>query len=341
MQRYFPLIVVLLLACETRAAQLKANDPSFNNGPALSECAQKSIPVPAGVYYVASTIETGADHGGRLVGVGRSCEEMAEFVYFKQPVTVLVWNGKPGTTLLHIQRQGFVVEDLTLQGASWKKNWDPPGTGSLVDVEQAFPINSNNRPCGNITFNRVTFLAAAYGVRVLRGDHGDHLALRDCVSEGCNIVYQSNEPQSVECFVDHLTVKLNCKYVFDFKAGGRFQCNHVLLTGQCTGAILSLGDAAANTGPDENNGYYELFVFLDNVVGNPKIAGSKPIRIVEEQTANHPAIVKVRGWSCNMPAPADPLCIQRSSKSEISVYIDKVGARDFQRLLWPSPEVTK
>jgi hypothetical protein len=331
MQRFFPLMLVLILVCGARAAELKPNDPSFDNGPGLSARAQKSIPVPAGVYYVASTIETGADHGGKLVGVGRSCEEMPEFVYFKQPLTVLVWNGKPGGTLLHIQRQGFVVEDLTLQGASWKKNWDPPGTGSLVDIEQAFPLNSKNRPCGNITFNRVTFLAAAYGVRVLRSDHGDHLALRDCVSEGCNIVFQSNEPQSVECFVDHLTVKLNCERIFDFRAGGRFQCNHVVLTGQCTGAILSLGDKDANTGPDINANYYEVGgLFLDNVVKN--------VRIVEEQTTNHPAIVKVRGFMASRVTPAAPPVVQLNKDSRIDVNIDVLWSSTGQHIVWPAPE---
>jgi hypothetical protein len=331
MRHSFSLILALLLCSESIAAQLKPNDPTFDNGPALSECAQKAIPLPAGVYYVRSTIETGADHGGRLVGVGRSCEQMAEFIYFKQPVTVLVWNGRPGATLLHIQRQGFVVEDITLQGASWRKNWDPPGIGSLVDIEQAAPPNSNNRPCGNITFNRVTFLAAAFGVRVLRGDHGDHLALRDCVSEGCNIVFQSNEMQSVESFVDHLTVKLNCQYVFDFRAGGRFQCNHLALTGQCTGAILSLGDKSANSGPDRNANFYEIDgLFLDNVVRN--------IRIVEEKNAGLPAIVKVRGFMASLVTPADPPVVQLNKASRIDVAIDVLYSPTGQRIVWPVPE---
>jgi hypothetical protein len=287
--------------------------------------------VPAGVYYVRSTIETGADHGGKLVGAGRTCEEMAEFIYFKQPVTVIVWNGKPGATLLHIQRQGFVVEDLTLQGASWKKNWDPPGTGSLVDIEQATGNGNIARPCGNITFNRVTFLAAAFGVRVLRGNHGDHLALRDCVSEGCNIVFQVNEPQSVESFVDHLTVKLNCQHIFDFRSGGRFQCNHVALTGQCAGAVLSLGNKDANTGPDINSNYYEIDgLFLDNVVRN--------VRIVEEQTANHPAIVKIRGFMASRVTPADPPVVQLNKDSRIDVDINVIYSWTNQHIVWPAAE---
>jgi hypothetical protein len=197
-----------------------------------------------------------------------------------------------------------------------------------VDIEQAFPVNSNNRPCGNITFNRVTFLAAAYGVRVLRGDHGDHLALRDCVSEGCNIVFQSNEPQSVECFVDHLTVKLNCQYIFDFRAGGRFQCNHVVLTGQCSGAILSLGDKDANSGPDRNANFYEIDgLFLDNV--------ARKVRIVEEQTAGRPAIVKVHGFMASLVTPADPAVVQLNKDSRIEVAIDVLWSPTGQHIVWP------
>ena len=327
LREWLVLTISIVHASVALGIPLQPNDPKYDNGPALSDCCRRSIAIPSGVYYVRSTIETGVDHGGKLTGVGRSCEEMPESVYFNQPVTVLVWNGAPGGTLLHVQRQGFVVEDIALQGASWKKNWDPRGTGSLVDIEQATGGDQNHqRPCGNITFTRVSFLAAGYGVRVIKSDHGDHIALRDCVSEGVNIVYQSNEPQSVECYVDHLTCKLDGKYVFDFRAGGRFQCNHVVVTGKWD-AVLSLGDAAANSGPDINSNYYDLFVFADNAVRN--------LCLVKEQTANHPAIVNVHGYMASRVTPADPPVVQLNKKSRINVDIDVLWSWTGQHIVWP------
>jgi len=348
------LSICLLLALTAHAApKLKPNDSTFDNGPGLSQCAQNSIPVPAGVYYVSTTIETGNSAGGKLVGVGRTTKQLVEWLlwnqvhwsadgkqtaeFLQQPVTVIVWNGKPGGTLLHIQRAGFVVQDLTLKGAPWNKNWDPPGTGSLADIDQPVPQGDYNLPLSNVTFDRVTFLSSACAIHVLKcantDGHGDHIAVRDAISEGCNTFYRCDENQSVHCLVDHLTVNLDFERLFDLRAGGRFRAADIDISGQCTGAILSLGDKQANTGPDVNANHYEIDgLLLDNSMRN--------VRIVEEQTANHPAIVKVRGFMASQVTPAVPLCIQRNKDSRISVAIDKLWSPTGENLVWPAAEVT-
>jgi hypothetical protein len=69
--------------------------------------------------------------------------------------------------------------------------------------------------------------------------------------------------------------------------------------GKTETTLLHIQRQVTNSGPDINANYYEISgLFLDNVVEN--------VRIAEEQTANHPAIVKVRGSMASRVTPADP-----------------------------------
>jgi hypothetical protein len=308
-----------------------SDDPLYDNGPALSSIFTARHDVaPVGrpcAYYVRPTpITVLVDFGGVIGGAGSAPYALADSQYVRHPkkVTRIIWQGEPGSSVLKIHGLSLRLQNLTVQGCPLEK-WNSPHTGSIgFDIEWLDRPDQRNNANG-ILFDNVSVLACGVAWRTgplewpgNKGGHGDNITLRDCKADRCDVAYQTRLDQSVHHILDGFTVRGSGKVIIDAHRGGCVTARH-LYFGERWDALLRLGK------PTINNNYYDLEVFVDG--------SARDVRLVEETSADSPAIVKIRGFIAHGATLSEKPVVQLCANSQIEVNMR--SSNPANRVRWP------
>jgi hypothetical protein len=303
---------------------------SYDNASLLSSIfAARHDVAPVGgpcAYYVHTPITVPVDFGGVIAGAGSAPYAVADSQYTRHPkkVTRIISTGPPGGSVVKLHALNLRLQNLTVQGGQLAR-WDSPHTGAV-----GFDIQWLNRPdqrnnANGILFDNVSVLACGVGWRTgplewpgNQGGHGDHITLRDCKADRCDICYQTRLDQSVHHILDRFTVRGSGKVIIDAHRGGCLTASH-LYFGERWDALLRLGK------PTINNNYFDLEVFVDG--------SGRDVRLIEETSATSPAIVKIRGFIAHGATLSKQPVVQLCADSQIEV--DMRSSNPANRVRWP------
>jgi len=294
---------------------LVAGDPKYDNAPAIAERFARSEPLPAGVFYCASTIEVPPGVGGALVGVCGPDQARRDNAWRGREVTVLVYTGPSGGTLVRIRASATRMENIMLCGGPIT-NWPPAHPDvTLIELDQ----NGAAWPVGDNSYTRVTLANARRGWRLLEtpgtGGHCDHQRITDCITDHVDWPFTAEENQSVNHVIRNLVCKNGGRVALDFVQGGKLHECSLMLLGEWD-AVLGLGDAERQCGPTINCGYYRIDLSLD---GSTRIAHNVIERYDNEWAR---AIVEITGFAPRAATLGDPV-LMPAPQSDVRVHVRK------------------
>jgi hypothetical protein len=306
-----PLVSIETLGCV-------AGDLNVDNGPLLTAALARFGPelkgivfVPAKQFWFKTTADSGKGVGITIIGAGRSDQARGDGAWRNQAVSLFSWNGPDGGTLYRIRRSAHAIAGLSFSGSRQPDNVFEPSNTTLIEITQA----NATWPVGEITID-ASLTNAGRGIYTAPGNHGDHVHAR-LMSHVVKVPYETNENQSVDHWIDIL-VKGDCDRILNFRDGGRLRHASVVMNGR-VGTVLSLGDPNQQTGPTENQGYYNVEVMADG--------GDRIGTVIAEQwyAPTRTACVATAKVFAASTAVIDTNYRKLNDKSKIAVEVIRVG----------------
>ncbi len=329
----------LELIAPTTVPALVRDNTSVDNGPAIVEWMRKGKRLPAGMYFVSSTMVIGSHSPGwSLRGNGMPDQVRNNGNWDTgddRPVTILIWNGAPGGTVLDVRSGAFVMEDIGIEGISV-----PGGSGlgtdelgvehMTCDLVKFYQVNGGDWPVGNIQISRCMFGVANRVFYAPGVNHCDHITVSDCFMHWIKKMVVVEERQSVEWIFRAITIDpgggTKGEAVFDFVQGGRMKAE-VTPLGRWEALILCPIVGAMQAA--YNYGHYDIFIFIDNTTYFDETIVE---RCDDEDAA---CVVNVHGYSSKDVTFPDPTILNEDS--EFTINVQRVGGagEDFE---YPDPE---
>lgn len=297
-------LAVVIAFCATGGsvggAQLYPGDASKDSAPAIIEYMAAAKPLPAGVFYIHSTLDTGTGVGGALIGNGQIDTARSDGSWKYAPACTVIIDARPkdnAEPLLRVRRACFRIQDIGLVGCRVYKNPDyrtAKSAGPLIEITQ----RGAEWPVGQTHINRVTLTNSEIGILHADdgtgGGHSDHTRAQIVVATvDYPVIIDDN--QSVDHQFD-IFVRGNGKTVIWAKQGGKVTAR-IQTIGHWE-RWLALGDPLPEgvqrndmpieqrKFPNKNSGYFNLFVDMD---GGDSV--ESPIEELHEYKWSRPVVI--------------------------------------------------
>ena len=250
------IIVTAGIAHGQTVADLKLNDPRFDNGPVLTAIFanagtkpgqnNQGIDLPGGAICFSTPIQLPA-RSGLSIRCNGGTLGYTELAYsggtqYGGPASRLVYTGPAGKAAVTYPGVGLDIQGtLVIQNGALNRDARPApkdGTvGFLMDCRRT-------PPTGKMQVDGLTLIGFDVGFRAVAregGSHGDNIQIQNLRIGNCNQGLQVDENQAVGWQVQYAQASGYVENVFNFQDGGDFQCQFLVLTTNGSVRVLNVG----------------------------------------------------------------------------------------------------
>ena len=327
-------VLIGVVTMPLRPSALLALDdanPAVDNDPAIITWMKAGKRLPPGRFYVSTPINTSGE-GCRLLGsaAGRQARADSAWDGTTNRTTAIIWNGAndAGSHLIEVDKPDFHMEDIQLVGTPLGAGILPTEPSDITLVYCWMPV-INEDSVSFVSFDRVTFVSAEYGIYIADGDETNHFSSDEVRFQRVNIPYSVNEENSVSHHIKSLTVLGSGDTIFEISRGGRLKADFVTIVDNWN-SILRWG-TGSGTQQRYNAGYVDIYVTID---ATTYIDNS----IVEtDEYVSGDSYVNITGHASSGPDGTDTTMgdpIELNDANRWTVNIVRMIGGDF---VWPAP----
>lgn len=185
--------------------------------------------LPSGVYSISETIETANGTGGLISGQGYFGSPYTQFAS-RSSGTCLVWNGPAEEPMFRLSGRNCTIQYATLYGAHVHQPRPEDRRGkTAIQTKHVGGLGSGKHKLELQFIGWQRAIVCGDEKLAGAGAHHDKIFGANCYFEYCDTCHLNVNSQSQGHYYSPITV-LQCKHVFEVRAGGGIGCDHAMCT---------------------------------------------------------------------------------------------------------------